>query len=231
MTVDVWADVVCPWCAIGDRRLRAAVDRLAARVPVVVRHRAFELDPGAPRVWPGDHAGRLARRYGTSRDRIVATSRHIESLAAAEGIVMRLDLVRPGNTFDAHRLLRLADEQGCRDRLADRIERAYFAQGEAVGDPGVLARLAADVGLDAGEVCRVLEGDAFAEAVRADERAATEREVTGVPHALVDGRLAIPGAQPVETLVLALERAWARWHQAAPGAATGSDAAAGTVPG
>lgn len=210
MHIDVWSDVVCPWCAIGARRLHDALGRFEHAGAVTVRWRAYELDPGAPAVRTGDPTGRLARRYGFSPEAAAAAQRRLEAVAAADGLEFHLDRTVAGNTFDAHRLLAWAAAEGDQEPLRDRLHHAYFAEGLAVGDRAVLVTLAAAVGLDPGRAAEVLAGDAYGAEVRADEAEAAEREITGVPYFLVDGRLAVPGAQDAATMLRVLERAWAR---------------------
>lgn len=207
MQVEIWSDVVCPWCAIGSARLAAALERFDARDEVHLRWRSFELDPGAPRQVEGDYAERLARKYGTSHAAARAMIDRVTAAGADEGIDFRFDRARPGNTFDAHRLLHLAADRGVQDAVKDRFFRAYHTEGEAIGEPDVLQRLAVEAGLDEVEVKDVLAGDAYASAVRADKRLASELDVTGVPFFVIAGRFGVPGAQPADTLLEVLERA------------------------
>src|SRR5437763_473531 len=181
MRVDIWSDVVCPWCYIGKRRLEAALARFDHRDEVEVVWRSFELDPRSPRTREGSYAGRLARKYGMTTEQAQAATARLARLADAEGVAFRLDDARPGNTFDAHRLLHLAAERGVQDRAKERFFAAYFTEGAAIGEPETLVALATAAGLAADEVQAVLDSDRYAEAVRADEEEATELGATGVP--------------------------------------------------
>jgi predicted DsbA family dithiol-disulfide isomerase len=125
--------------------------------------------------------------------------------AAAEGLDFRLDIAKAGNTFDAHRLLHFAGECHRQGALKERLFSAYFTEGIEIGLPENLERLASEVGLDAG---RVLESDAYADAVHADERRAYDLEVTGVPFFLINNRFMVPGAQDADTMLRVLDRAW-----------------------
>lgn len=214
MRVDIFSDVVCPWCAVGKRRFESALRRFDHADEVEVVWRAFELDPGAPAMREGDNVERLARKYGMSREQAEAANRRLTELAAAEGLDFHLDKVRPGNTFDAHRLLHLAGLAGSalQDRLKERLFVAYFSEGEAIGDHDTLVRLASEAGLDADACREVLAGDRYAAEVRADEEEAAELGVTGVPFFVIDGRFAIPGAQDAETVVRVLDQAWRKAH-------------------
>jgi predicted DsbA family dithiol-disulfide isomerase len=209
LRIDVWSDIVCPWCAIGKRRLEAALALFPHRDGVEVIWRAFELDPGAPRVREGDHATRIAEKYGLTKDDAEARIRHISELAAKEGLDFKLERSRSGNTFDAHRLLALAAARGLQDAVKERLFRAYLTEGEPIGEPEVLVRLAAEAGLDAEEARSVLATDRYANEVREEEAAARTIGIRGVPFFLFDGALAVSGAQPSEVILRALEQGWA----------------------
>ena len=210
MQIDIWSDVMCPWCAVGKARFEAALDRFEHRDAVTVRWRSFELDPHAPVEKAGDYVMLLARKYGRTRDQAQAMIDQMTQTAADAGLDFDFSKVRPGNTFDAHRLLHLAGERGCQDALKTRLLRAYLSEGEAVGRPEVLARLASEVGLAADEVAVVLAGDRYADAVRADEQEARELGIGGVPFFVLGGRFGVSGAQPAAVMAQALDKAWAK---------------------
>lgn len=212
MNVEIWSDVVCPWCYIGKRRFETALAAFEHADEVEVVWRSFELDPRAPRERIGDYATRLAKKYGTSFERAQVTISHMADVAAEEGLDFDFARARAGNTFDAHRLLHYAAGHGLQGALKERLLRAYFSEGAPIGDGDALVRLAVDAGLEAGEVSKMLAGDDFAEHVRADEAAAEELGIGGVPFFLVDRKFAVSGAQPVDVFTRALERAWAKAH-------------------
>jgi predicted DsbA family dithiol-disulfide isomerase len=205
--IEVWSDVACPWCYVGKRRLEAALAEFEPRNEVSVVWRSFELDPGAPRERDVDNATHLAAKYGRSRDEALAMQRRMADIAAGDGLEMRHDIARGGNTFDAHRLLHLAAERGVQDAVKERVMRAYHSEGEPIGDAATLERLAVEAGLDAAEVREVLAGDRYAAEVREDEREATELGIHGVPFFVVDRAYGASGAQPPETLLELLRQA------------------------
>ena len=209
LTVEIWSDVACPWCYIGKRRFEAALARFPQRAEVAVVWRSFELDPNAPAEQPGPYAERLAGKYGTSAAAARQMIDRMTATAAGEGLTLRFDRTRPGNTFSMHRLLHLAAERDCQDAVKERFLAAYLTDGEPVGDPEVLVRLAGESGLDAAEAAAVLTSDRYAEQVRADEAEAAVLGITGVPFFVLDRRYAVSGAQPAELLLAALDRAWA----------------------
>ena len=206
MQVEIWSDVVCPWCYIGKRRFEAALARFAHADDVEVRWRSFELDPSAPRVRQIAMADHLAGKYGMPRSEAEAMQERITALAAEEGLVYRFDRARLGNTFAAHRLLHLAAEHGVQGQTKERLMAAAFTEGEPIGDPATLIRLAGEVGLDAAKVAEVLDSDAYADAVRADEADARALGISGVPCFTVDRRIGVSGAQPAEVLARLLEQ-------------------------
>jgi predicted DsbA family dithiol-disulfide isomerase len=214
MKVEIFSDVVCPWCAVGKRRLEAALAQFEHADEVEVVWRAYELDPHAPARRQGDYADRLARKYGMSREQAVAANQRLTATAAADGLDFHFERAQPGNTFDAHRLLHYAREAGpgLQDALKERLLVAYFSEGAPIGEPETLVRLASEVGLDPQECAEVLGGSRYTEEVRADEAAAFELGVTGVPFFVVDGRFAIPGAQDATTILGVLRRAWMKAH-------------------
>jgi predicted DsbA family dithiol-disulfide isomerase len=207
--VEIWSDIACPWCYVGKRRFEAALAAFEHREEVTVTWRSFELDPGAPRMRDVDGASHLAAKYGTSREQALAMQRNMTEVAAAEGLEFHFDRARGGNTFDAHRLVHLAAAHGAQDAMEERLMRAYLTEGEPIGDPDALHRLALDVGLPDDEVAALLAGDRFAAEVRDDERTAAALGISAVPFFVVDRRIGAAGAQPPDVLGELLRRAWA----------------------
>ncbi len=225
LQIDVWSDIVCPWCAIGKRRLETALAKFPHRDDVEVVWRAFELDPSAPRVREGDQASHLAKKYGRTKAQAEDMIRNVADVAAKDGLEFDLLGARSGNTFDGHRLLHLAAERGLQGALKERFFRAYMSEGAPIGEPEVLARLAVEAGLDAEEVRATLASDKYAKEVREEESAARTIGISGVPFFVFGGRLAVSGAQPAEVLLRALEEAWAQ----APETKAGEAAAEGST--
>ncbi len=214
MRIDVWADLVCPWCYLGKRRLERALAAFEHRGEVEVVHRAFELDPGRPREQTFDRVASLAAKYGMTEERARAMEKEMERRAAGDGLEYHLVGAVVGNTFDGHRLVHLGRTRGLEDAVLERLYRAHFTEGRSIFDGPSLVALGAEAGLDGEEARRALEDGAHAAEVRADERAAHELGVTGVPFFVLGGRYAISGAQPVEVFAQALARTWAEARQA-----------------
>ena len=207
MQVEIWSDVVCPWCYLGKRRFEDALQRFAGRDGVEVVYRSFELDPLAEPGVTEPTLDMLAGKYGMTIDQARDAQRQMEQRAADEGLTFRLDGQRRGSTRDAHRLLQLARTTGQQAELMERLHRAYFTEQDSVFDPEALTRLATEAGLDRAAVTEVLASDEFADAVEADERTASALGATGVPFFVLDRRYGISGAQPAEVILSALERA------------------------
>ena len=210
MKVEIWSDVVCPWCYVGKRRFEAALARFDHRDDVEVTWRSFELDPtSAPSgTETGGQAAKLGAKYGVSTDEAQSILDSMTATAAAEGLDFRFDIARHGNSFDAHRLLHLALEHGRQDELKERLDRATFSEGSPTSDHDALRGLAIEIGLPAAEVDAVLASDRYADAVRADEAQARAYGISGVPFFVIDGKYGISGAQPADVVLQSLEQAW-----------------------
>jgi predicted DsbA family dithiol-disulfide isomerase len=216
MHVEIWSDVVCPWCYVGKRRFERALSRFAHADQVRVVWRSFELQPGAPAGYDVDYATRLAGKYRVSAADAQAMIDRMTAAGAGEGLDLRFDRARPGNTFDAHRLLHHAAARGVQDAAKERLLAATFTEGRPIGDRGALVELAVEAGLDGAEVQAVLDGDGHADAVRADEAQAARHGISAVPFFVVDGTYGVAGAQPADVLLSVLEEAWAASHGDAP---------------
>jgi predicted DsbA family dithiol-disulfide isomerase len=208
MKVEIWSDVVCPWCYIGKRRFEAALAEFEHADDIEVVWRSFELDPGAPQVQAEPHAERLARKYGVSLAQVEAMDARLLGEAKREGLDFHLADSKGGNTFDAHRLIHFAAESGVSGAMKERLMKAYFIEGVAIGERAELVRLAVEVGLGEGETKAMLSSDGYANAVRADEERARTFGISGVPFFAVDERYGISGAQPSELILEALQQAY-----------------------
>jgi len=224
--VEIWSDIVCPWCYIGKRRFETALARFEHAAAVQVRWKSFELDPRAPVSRPGTMAEHLARKYGMSVEGAAARLASMNDLAANEGLHYDLAKTKGGNTFSAHRLIHLGYEKdpAMGAALKEALLHAYFEELLPVGEQEVLLHVGAQEGLDPNEVAETLASDRFADEVRKDEAEAHELGCTGVPFFVIDRKFAVPGAQDPETFLITLRRAWERSH---PEVATATGEGAG----
>jgi predicted DsbA family dithiol-disulfide isomerase len=225
LRVDIWSDVVCPWCYIGKRRFESALGKFEHAKDVEVVYHSFELDPGAPRVRENiGHAEQLAKKYRVSTAQAQAMIDRVTGAAAGEGLEFHYERAKSGNTFDAHRLLHFAHEKGLQGEMKERLMKGYFTDGAAIGEADGLVPLAVEVGLPEADVRDVLATDRYAKEVRGDEALARELGISGVPFFVIGGRLGVSGAQAPEVLLGALERGWAEQpEEIVDGAACGPD--------
>ena len=209
MIIEVFSDVVCPWCYIGKRRLEQALAEFPHADEVDVLFRSFQLDPSTPKDSEQTLAEMLSAKFGTSRDEARAMNQRVSDIAAGVGLRYDLTSVHPANTFDAHRLLHFAAAHGRQAELKERLMRAYFTEGRRIGDHAVLAELAAEVGLDQYAAAAVLSGDDYAQDVRADVALARGFGANGVPFFVFDRRYGVSGAQDRDVFRQVLDQAWA----------------------
>ena len=207
MRVDVWSDLVCPWCYVGKRRFEAALGRFDHRADVQVVHRSFQLNPAAPRDRTSERREMLMQKYRLSPAQVEEMDARMTQVAAAEGLEFHLEGTVTGNTFDAHQLVHLGRERGMQDPVVERLYRAYFTEQRSLFTPESLLDLAADAGLDRDEAADVLRTNRYAEAVAADVATARRLGATGVPLFVVDDRYGISGAQTPEVFLDVLQRA------------------------
>lgn len=208
LTIEIWSDVVCPFCAIGEAQLRIALSNFEHADAAVISFHAFELDASAKDSYDLPIAELVARKYGSDVGAVKAHQRRMQVDAAAIGVEFDFDRVRHSGTFNAHQLIALAHEQALEAPMVDRLFRAYFSEGELLSDHDTLIRLASEVGVTG--AASALESQRFSDAVRADEERALDLGVTGVPAILIDQKFMVMGAQGPDVMLETLRRAWAR---------------------
>ena len=208
ITADIWSDIACPWCYVGKRRFEAALKDFPQAAQVDVVWHSFELDPDAPLTSTASTRDILAKKYGRSPAQAQEMLDGMTETAAQDGLEYHFELQRPTNTFQAHQVIHLAAEHGRQDAMKERLLRAFFNEGAFLGDPEVLATLAAEIGLDAGEVRAALESQTYAAAVRQDEAQAQAYGIQGVPFFVLGAKYGVSGAQPPEALLGALQQLW-----------------------
>lgn len=206
MIVDVWSDVVCPWCFIGRRRLQRALADFAHRDEVHVRHRAFQLQPDISEVVPTSQY--LSAKYGAPESQIAKMQANVCAIADGEGLRYKLDETLSGNTADAHRLLMLAASIGKQEELLEAMYHGYFEEGRPLFTHKDLLSITDEVGIDHDLALKVLESDQYRDQVQEDAQLAHALGANGVPFFVFDMKYGISGAQPLETFVQTLETAW-----------------------
>ena len=212
MIIDVWSDVVCPWCFIGKRRLESALKNFAHKDQVTIRHRAFQLQPDMKEIVPT--AQLLASKMRVSEAQVKEMQANVCAIADGEGLCYNLDDTMSGNTFDAHRLLLWAGTIGKQDELLEAMYSYYFEKSKPLFAHTDLVAVALSVGIDADAAEDLLNSHNFADEVNADRNLSAQLGATGVPFFVFDMKYAISGAQPLEAFTQTLESAWAE-HQSA----------------
>ncbi|GII57639.1 DSBA oxidoreductase [Planotetraspora thailandica] len=209
MQVEVWSDVVCPWCYIGKRRLEKALAGFEHADEVELVWRSFQLDPSYPKGVSQPVFEALSEKFGGSTSQVRAMTDRVKALAAEEGLEYDFEKSVMVNTFDAHRLTHLAKAHGLGPQMHERLMRAQLIEGETLNDTETLVRLSGEVGVPADEARRVLAGDDYTKDVEADIREAATLGATGVPFFVLDRAYGVSGAQPVELFLSALQTAHA----------------------
>lgn len=213
MKVEIWSDVVCPWCYVGKRQFEQALAEFEHADQLEIVWRSYELDPRAPEIREGTYAERIARKYGLEVGAARAAMSRMINAGAEAGIEFKFDSMQPGNTFNAHRLIHLGNAKGIGAAVKERLLQATFHEGAAIGTRDVLLRLGVEAGLAEADVVAVLDGEQFADEVRVDERVAHALGVTGVPFFLIDETYGVPGAQDPQVYLNLLNRAWGETHR------------------
>lgn len=206
--IDVWSDVVCPFCYLGSRQLAAALETFEHRDEVVLRHRAFELDPSTPTAIGRPLEELVAEKYQIPVERSRELHHQLEEQAGTYGMTWSFADAKATNSFDAHRLIALSSAQGRGDAMSQRLFAAYFSDGLLISDHDVLNTLADEVGVEG--AADLWTGDAFSDEVREDEVQATELGISGVPAMLMDHKFMVLGAQGTDKIADVLQRAWQR---------------------
>lgn len=211
MIIDVWSDVVCPWCFIGKRRLEKALVAFEHRDQVTIRHRAFQLQPDITTPVPTKQ--HLAEKYRMPEAQVEQMQANVCAIADGEGLCYNLDETLSGNTFDAHRLLMWAATLGKQDELLEAMYSGYFEKSRPLFTHDDLVAVSVEVGISADDARALLESDDYREQVLADRSLASQLGATGVPFFVVDMKYGISGAQPLEAFTETLTAAWSDAHK------------------
>lgn len=215
MRVDIWSDVVCPFCYIGKKRLENVARE--AGITLDVHWHSYELDPNAPVKHASSNTQRLAKKYGKSIEQMSQMQQQVAEMAASEGIDFQWQQAQSGNSLNAHRMIHLAAQHGLADAAEEAFFHAYMTEGLAIGERAVVQQVAARIGLDDAEVNTVLDSEDFIDAVRQDEQIAQQQlGISSVPFFIFNQQLGLSGAQPREVFLQALQQAASMPRNAAP---------------
>lgn len=213
MKVEIWSDVMCPFCYIGKRRFENALQELPFKEEIEVEWKSFQLNPDL-QYQPGRNIHEyLAGHKGFSLEKAKELNNYVTEMAAAEGLKYDLDKAVVANSFDAHRFSHLAARQGRGDAAEESLFKAYFTEGKNISDRDTLVQLGTAIGLDGTAVQQALESDAYAQDVNKDIAEANAIGVRGVPFFVIDRKYAVSGAQAKEVFAQALERSFTEWRK------------------
>ncbi len=208
MRIDVWSDILCPFCHVGRRHLELALGRFEHADEVGVVWHSFMLDASAPTEDPRSMPQLISEKYGTSVEDAVSQHERMAADAAEVGLDFQWQKIVAGNSFDAHRLIHFARAEGRENEVSQRVMRAWYSEGASIGDHDTLVRLAVEAGLEEGAVRALLAGDDHGIDVRTDMALATQIGINAVPTFVLDQKYAVSGAQPVEVMLDALRQVW-----------------------
>lgn len=209
MKIEIWSDVMCPFCYIGKRRFETALSQFPNREAVEVVWKSFQLNPELPQTSNGKSVYQyLSETKGISLERAREMNEYVTGMAAEEGLGFQMDKATVSNTFDAHRLIHLAETKGLQHEAEERLFKAYFEEGADMGDHATLERLGLEIGLSADEVQATLASDRFAYEVKTDVLEARNLGIGGVPFFVIDRKYGVSGAQPTGLFLQTLEKAW-----------------------
>jgi len=213
MKVEIWSDVMCPFCYIGKRRFETALQKFERKEDIEVEWKSFQLDPSM-QSQPGKNINQyLAERKGWTVEHARQLNSQVTNMAAAEGLAYDFDKAVIANSFDAHRFAAVAKENGLGDKAEERLFKAYFTEGKNIADHNVLVQLGEDIGLETGLVKTALAGEEYRDNVLNDIQEAEAIGIRGVPFFVLNRQYAVSGAQAPETFLNALEKSYAEWRQ------------------
>ena len=206
MKIEIWSDYVCPFCYIGKRRLEEALQETGLGLQAEVVFKAYQLDPDAPESSDESVVAGLAQKYGISQQEAQQMLQNVAEQAKTVGLQYDVDAMRPANTWNAHRLAKLAEREGVAAEVAERLMKGHFVLGEAIGTEDALLNIAEEAGIERTRAAEMLASDEFSDEVQADITEARQLGVQGVPFFVINRQYAISGAQPTEAFAGALQK-------------------------
>lgn len=216
MKVEIWSDVMCPFCYIGKRNFESALQQFSGQEEVQVEWKSFQLDPTVVSGSGKNVFEYLAERKGFSYDQSVQMHRQVTQTARAAGLDYHFEKAKVANSYDAHRLIQLAKQHGLGDAAEERLFRAYFIEGHDIGNSDTLVMLGKEIGLDENMVRKMLGNNEYAVSVDSDIREAAQLGIRGVPFFVFDRKYAVSGAQPPAAFIQALQQSFNEWKQSTP---------------
>ena len=207
MKVEIWLDFVCPFCYLGKAKFEKALENFSDKENVDIIYKSFELDPNASKMYKGTMSELISKKYGITIEEAEENNKRLTAQAKEVGLLFNLEKAIPVNTFSAHRLLAYAKEIGKDSALVNLIFKAYFTDAKNISDIDTLSQISKEAGLEEQAVRVILNSDKYTDKVREDEKESQDIGITGVPFFIINQKYTISGAQPIETLREALEKA------------------------
>jgi predicted DsbA family dithiol-disulfide isomerase len=212
MKVEIWSDMVCPFCYIGKKHFEEALQKFSHKDEVEVIWKSFEIDQNAKRDYTGGFYAMLAEKFNTTPDKAKTMNQRVIKMASEAGLKFNMDNAIPTNSFDAHRLMQLGAKHGLANKVEEKVFSAYFTEEKHIGNKETLKNIAGEIGLNAEETDKMLKGDEYSYEVRTDEDEAHEIGVSGVPFFIFNRKYAVSGAQPVHLFSEVLQKVWDEEH-------------------
>lgn len=216
MKVEIWSDVMCPFCYIGKRHFEKAIEKLPFKNEIEIDWKSFQLNPEYYNTNNEDLYAYLARAKGMSVAQAKQMTGQVQEMAANVGLDLNFATNIPANSFDAHRFLHFAKSKGLQDQAEEALFNAHFMAAKDIAKPETLIEIAKDLGLDVTETLQILQGDNFAEAVRYDIYESQQLGVRGVPYFVFDRKYALSGAQPIPAFEQAIVQSFTEWQATQP---------------
>jgi predicted DsbA family dithiol-disulfide isomerase len=216
MNVDIWSDVVCPFCYIGKRKFESALSKFSHKEDIHIIWHSFQLSPDMEYTAGKSLNEWLAEKKGLTVQEAKQMNDHVSNLAAGTGLTFNFDIAKPANTFNAHRLIHFAAKFKLQDKAKERLLSAYFTEGLNVSDKDTLIQLGGEIGLDKKELEAMFDSDDMKYEVQSDIQEAEDNGIRGVPFFVFNRKYAISGAQSPEIFLAALNKAWGEWKQESP---------------
>lgn len=216
MKIEIWSDVLCPFCYIGKRNFETALEQFIHKNDIEVTWKSFQLDPEIPEIVTENYQDYLVKRKGLSVDQVKGMLDNVTQTAKDVGLEYHLEKSVIVNSLNAHKLLQFAATKGLGDELEERLFRAFFTEGKNIADLAVLTRLGKEVGLDEKELQTAFTDDKYAYMVKQDIAEAQQIGVRGVPFFVFDRKYAVSGAQPPKAFLENLEKSFSEWRKLNP---------------
>ncbi|MDI9626450.1 MAG: DsbA family oxidoreductase [Bacteroidota bacterium] len=216
MKIEIWSDVMCPFCYIGKRNFETALEQFSNKNGIEVEWKSFQLDPSLPEVQDSNYTDYLMVSKGLGRPQVEGMLNNVTQMAKGVGLEYDFDRAVMVNSFKAHRVLQLAKVRGLGDAAEERLFRAFFTEGRNIADDDTLLELGKEAGLNETEIRSSLSDERYSDMVRQDIQEARAIGVTGVPFFVFNRKYAVSGAQPPQAFLQTLEKAYAEWREANP---------------